>query len=936
LAGGVVARIHHLGSPRTSLGGSGYVMRRGGRAGAGVAMLVLAALASCGTNEVIPLANGETPAVDAAARIGVLRARFALPPSPTTFERSGADDLRAVFPESMTRGLARAASVALPVRADGESHVEDVRSHVSVRFRLRETSASAVSFAEGYALYSGALRGADVIHRVHAEGTEDFVVFETRPAQEELRYDVDVSRTPGLRLVSNTLEFLDEQGTPCLRVAPPYVVDARGARHEAKLSVSGCQVDSRARAPWGREVTPPGADRCTVHVTWRSITYPALVDPAWVATGSMATLRSTHTSNVLASGIVLVAGGKVTFNGLSGGLLASAELFDPVSGSFAATGSLAATRTGHVSSALASGKVLIAGGYGDAVDGSAEIFDPALGTFSPTGSMTGGRSAASASALASGKVLVAGGYFDPAPLMTAEIFDPAGNGGVGSFTATGSMGTARLAHTATVLSSGKVLIAGGRDASQSLASAELFDPAAAAGAGAFASTGPMAAARSSHAVTALPSGRVLVAGGRGAAGAVLASAELFDPLAAGGAGAFAPTGPMLTARAEHTVSLLPSGKVLVAGGQTVLSLLSTELFDPTLAKGAGGFAPGGPLTATRHAHTADVLLTGQVVVIGGTRDISSLATAELFGGSRGDACTNGYCLSNLFCVDGFCCDTPCAAGSCDRCDVKGKEGTCSVAPAGNPGASPACTLPFACDGLNKACPTSCASDAACAPSFYCAPNGACVARKAQAATCNMQTDCKTPPCRVCDSNSCVDGLCCDTACSGTCESCVAALKQSGLDDGACGPIKDGSDPREGCAPSTQLCGADGACNGAGACRLFTPAGRACGSGLVCDGAGSCAPPAGATCDGDHIATSAEGAIQDCSPYKCESNGACKQRCGSVDDCAAPAACDPTGACVAEGGPGDSGCSASAQTPSGTAWLLGLLVTLLARGRRRPR
>jgi hypothetical protein len=142
-----------------------------------------------------------------------------------------------------------------------EVKLEDDTSRLSVRFALTHVQDARIELAGGMALYRGALDGADVVHRVHAEGTEDFVVFETRPAREELSYSVDVSRVPGLRLVSNTLEFLDETGTPLLRVAPPYVVDANSQRREAKLAVTGCAYDTNPAGPWGRRVTKPGADR---------------------------------------------------------------------------------------------------------------------------------------------------------------------------------------------------------------------------------------------------------------------------------------------------------------------------------------------------------------------------------------------------------------------------------------------------------------------------------------------------------------------------------------------------------------------------------------------------------------------------------------------------------------------------------------------------
>src|SRR5262249_17771215 len=85
------------------------------------------------------------------------------------------------------------------------------------------------------------------------------------------------------------------------------------------------------------------------------------------------------------------------------------------------------------------------------------------------------------------------------------------------------------------------------------------------------------------------------------------------------------------------------------------------------------------------------------------------------------------------CVDGYCCNTTWANG-CDYCNVAGALGTCTVAAAGNPGASPSCS-PFLCGG-SAACPASCTSDAMCATGFYCNSAGQCVAQKAQGTTCN--------------------------------------------------------------------------------------------------------------------------------------------------------------------------------------------------------
>jgi len=128
----------------------------------------------------------------------------------------------------------------------------------------------------------------------------------------------------------------------------------------------------------------------------------------------------------------------------------------------------------------------------------------------------------------------------------------------GTWTATGSLITARYPHTATLLPNGKVLVAGGQDYSTIFASAELYDPAS----GTWTATGSLNTGRHSHTATLLPNGQVLVAGGPGTNGVTTASAELYDPAS----GTWMATGSLNTARFQHTATLLPDGKVLVAGG----------------------------------------------------------------------------------------------------------------------------------------------------------------------------------------------------------------------------------------------------------------------------------------------------------------------------------------------------------------------------------
>jgi hypothetical protein len=339
----------------------------------------------------------------------------------------------------------------------------------------------------------------------------------------------------------------------------------------------------------------------------------------FTATGDMGTARQSHAATRLSSGKVLVTGGFAVR------VLASAELYDPETGTFSGTGSLFAARQNHTATLLRNGKVLVAGGEGGAGGGlplaTAELYDPVSGTFSLAGPMTTTRTLHTATLLADGKVLIAGGIFThttAAELASAEVYDPVGN----TFTAVGDMTGPRYWHAAVLLEGGKVLVAGGYGgAGAALSTAELYDPST----GHFTATGPMTAARYGHSATLLGSQNVLVAGGYGST--FLSSAELYDPVA----GTFAPTGAMSGARYFHGATPLPGGKVLVVGGLGAAgALASAELYDPDLAR----FGATGELSLGRYLDTATVLDSGEVLIAGGWgASDAGLISAERYSGA---------------------------------------------------------------------------------------------------------------------------------------------------------------------------------------------------------------------------------------------------------------------------------------------------------------
>lgn len=358
----------------------------------------------------------------------------------------------------------------------------------------------------------------------------------------------------------------------------------------------------------------------------------------FTTTGSMSVPRVGHTATLLLNGKVLICGGSSQFDSL-GTVWASAELYDPMTGTFAATGNMTTPRWYHTATLLPNGKVLIAGGTasanatGNSVLGSAELYDPATGTFAAAADMTVARMWHTATLLNNGKVLIAGGLGISSGinnnLARAELYDPV----TGIFAATGKMTIPRVAHSAALLPGGMVLVAGGFGyIDGTIPEVEQYDPKTgvfsfAGATGSVQSVGPAIA-------SVLTSGQVLMP--LHLYDSPTAAARVYDPSTA----TFTDTGDMRAPRL-FTAILLPTRKLLIAGYADGLGfpspgspasqgLPSADLYDPAV----GEFSATGDMTTPRFYHTATLLPDGTVLISGGMTSFlyptNALASAEIY------------------------------------------------------------------------------------------------------------------------------------------------------------------------------------------------------------------------------------------------------------------------------------------------------------------
>jgi hypothetical protein len=413
--------------------------------------------------------------------------------------------------------------------------------------------------------------------------------------------------------------------------------------------------------------------------------------PPFAPAPNMTAPRALHTATLLPGVGVLLIGGEGQWNssGSAHVAQASAEIY---SGTFfQSAGSMASGRAGHVAVDLGRNQVLVCGGENASGPlASAELYGTGSYGFQPAGNMTAARARPAAAATGDGDVLVCGGTSaagsSGGEVASSELFDPLFRlsknnlpearerctvtrialddayviggrnlsgppqslssvlkyaGWTDEFTLKGTLATPRYDHTATLLDApARILVVGGSNATnQQLASAEMFDLTAAA----VVPVGQPTGGRTEHTATLLPDGRVLIAGGA-AGGLPVNSAELYDPAT----NAFSPTGNLTYGRFGHSATLLPNGTVLMAGGMSTDSAVpggtgitfTTEIYDP--ATGAFTLQPQpNRMQVNRAFHSTTLLTNGKVLFAGGLSvSVQPTAKSELY-----DPASNAFVLS---------------------------------------------------------------------------------------------------------------------------------------------------------------------------------------------------------------------------------------------------------------------------------------------------
>jgi len=809
------------------------------------------------------------------------------------------------------------------------------------------------AIAENAIVYPNAADGVDLAQILGEDRVEEVRVLRDRASSPRARWSLRAGpAVKDIRVIDGRVIAIDHADRIRIETLPLFAMGGNRVKRVLR------PVVARDPQTWSMEVALDDADL-------RAMALPIALDPVWTATaGSMAVARQWHTATLLPSGSVYVVG-------QFGGSGSTAELYNPSTGTFSPAGSTLGTfRYNHSATLLSTGQVLIAGGRGSGGDMStAELFDPVTKTNTATGSMSIPRNKHNGFVLPGGRVLVTGGgsgagssnseKYDPATrtwsagpvnsfllydvgqlpggkIVAAEyprasVYDPATD----VFTAAPApLSTAYQWLELTALDATRVMMIGGKDfLNYQVLKTAVLDTAT----NTWTATAPLPAPRQNHLALLLPNKRVLVLGGEDEALDAIATVDLYDPTT----DSWSAGGSMNAPRLYSTATLLSGGRVLVTGGArssggVAAPLSSAELYTP-FANGVAcsahadclsGVCADGVCCDRACAGTCEACnapTAGTCAALTGAPHVGRTcgAYAKCSAGACITSCaadtdcaSTHYCVSGAcvlrkdtgascgaarecrsnFCVDGYCCNGACT-GQCEACDVLSKEGTCSPSTGKPHGSRAACatsadpTCGLNCDGADrtkcnlgtttKPCSQNACTSGVETHASYCDGAGKCndVAKPCGAYACGT-TGCKTS-CTV--KSDCGPGYGCKASVCGA----LDGLGVTCADSASC---SDGLFCTDGICCGVAACAADSACikgsDGIVSCKKRP--GVACTSGSEC-AAGFCVD--GVCCDGACAgqcqACDVEGQKGKCAPVKGAPHGS-RAACASAGDgpCAA--------------------------------------------------
>ena len=563
------------------------------------------------------------------------------------------------------------------------------------------------------------------------EGFEEWLLLEADQARPDRPAASWIIEGAEVRQVGEVLVVVGPDGVARLRVAAPASFAASGRPLSAKLvAASPSRVDLYVDGG-GEQV---------------------LVDPSWTPTEAMLVPRQVGRTVKLASGQVLLAGGEDWDGNVS-----LTEIYDPPTNIWLPAGDL---KAGHVEATitlLASGKVLITGGYSGKVGmymwlSTTQLFNPATKVWTEAAPLLQKRAYHAAVRLQNGKVFVVGGTNGKVAVTSTEIYDPATN----QWSAAAPTSVPRAGHTVTLLPSGKVLVTGGEMQGQIGAkTVEIYDPVA----GSWSIVAPLKHGRIRHATLVLPDGRVLLAGINefvdiDTTEAGPDDAEIYDPKA----NTWTSTSLMPRRAWGVTLTQLQSGKVLLTHREVKPKKETfAQIYDPesdvwTIAK---------PPAYSHPMADATPLDSGHVLLVGGY--LPELPpVSELYdpGDPLGAPCSIGDDCESGFCVEGICCDRACDGGQCEACSIKKgapADGVCSRLTGSQCDDGDPCSLKDTCgaDGVCGGAPRVCEPLNECYEAGACDPaTGLCLSpRRPDGSACDEGGLCSEGRCVITESTT---------------------------------------------------------------------------------------------------------------------------------------------------------------------------------------